>query len=388
MPRSGGDSGKLGDFFEAVWTVNCALDVLLGRHRSITVEAFTDESLGVEFHIDQNDGVRQYHSVKRQTQGGDWSVAKLTKTDKSGRSILGDLVSKLASRPNAKLVFVSQTGANTLRELCERAANASSVIEFKKLLAAKLLTEFDDRIVSICCDEEGALQALKAIEVVPRAQDNLIRDLERRIAGDFYALDGSDLDAGDFRRALAEYILKNFGPAQSTDQLKSFLAPRKVGFRDWKQDKSMLERVAAHNKAFISIAETELINSEQIVRNETSQVVEVVKQSKSQGVLLVAPGGYGKSCVVVQVIHMLQADSHPVLCIRLDSVESCSTTHQLGKQFDFPVSPAVLLAGIANGEPCSLVVDQLDAVSVVSGAIPTFGTFSNCCVTKLSHIPI
>ena len=91
MPRSGGESDKLGNFFEAVWTVNCAVDVLLGRHRSITVEAFTDESLGVEFHIDQNDGGRQYHSVKRQTQGGDWSVAKLTEKDGSGRSILGDL---------------------------------------------------------------------------------------------------------------------------------------------------------------------------------------------------------------------------------------------------------------------------------------------------------
>ena len=163
MPRGGGDSGKLGDFFEAVWTINCALDVLLGRHRSITVEAFTDESLGVEFHIDQNDGVRQYHSVKRQTQGGDWSVAKLTKKDVSGRSILGDLISKLPSRPDSKLVFVSQTGANALRELCERAANASSAIGFKKLLAAKLLKEFDDRIVPICSDEEGALQALKAV---------------------------------------------------------------------------------------------------------------------------------------------------------------------------------------------------------------------------------
>lgn len=33
MPRSGGESDKLGNLFEAVWTVNCALDVLLGRYR-------------------------------------------------------------------------------------------------------------------------------------------------------------------------------------------------------------------------------------------------------------------------------------------------------------------------------------------------------------------
>ena len=367
MPRSGGESDKLGNLFEAVWTVNCTLDVLLGRYRSITVEAFTDDSLGVEFHIDQNNGVRQFHSAKRQTQGGDWSVAKLTRKDESGRSILGDLIAKLQSRPNSKLVFVSQTGANTLRELCERAANASSVIEFKKLLAGKLLKEFDDRIVPICADEQGALQALKAIEVVPRAHDDLVRDLERRISGDFYALDGSDLDAGDFRRALAEYILDNLGPMIDTDQLKPFLTSKNVGFRDWKHDQSMLERVATHNAAFISIAETELINSQQITRNETAQIVDVVKQAKSRGALLVASGGYGKSCVIVQTIKILQAQNHPVLCIRLDSVESCNTTQQLGQQFDFPVSPAVLLAGIADGEPCSLVIDQLDAVSIVSG---------------------
>lgn len=229
------------------------------------------------------------------------------------------------------------------------------------------MREFDDRIVPICADEHGALQALKAIEVVPRAHDDLVRDLERRISGDFYALDGSDLDAGDFRRALAEYILENLGPAIDTDHLRAFLVSKNVGFRDWKHDQSMLEKVATHNAAFISIAETELINSQQITRNETSQIVDVVKQAKSRGTLLVAPGGYGKSCVIVQTIKILQDENHPVLCIRLDSVESCNTTQQLGRQYDFPVSPAVLLAGIADGEPCSLVIDQLDAVSVVSG---------------------
>ncbi len=44
MPRSGGEADKLGNHFEAVWTVNAVLDLFEGRYQSICVEALGDES--------------------------------------------------------------------------------------------------------------------------------------------------------------------------------------------------------------------------------------------------------------------------------------------------------------------------------------------------------
>src|SRR5262245_57757118 len=123
MPGAGGDADKIGNQYESVWTVDVVLDVLQGRFRAITVESFIpDQSEGVEFHVETNSGNLQFHSVKRQKQGGDWSVAALCRTNPAtGRSLLGDLFEKRRNYTDAELRFVSSTGANVLRELVERA---------------------------------------------------------------------------------------------------------------------------------------------------------------------------------------------------------------------------------------------------------------------------
>ena len=51
MPRPGGEADKIGNQYEGIWTVDCALDVFVGKAASITVEAFGEISEGVEFHL-------------------------------------------------------------------------------------------------------------------------------------------------------------------------------------------------------------------------------------------------------------------------------------------------------------------------------------------------
>ena len=86
MPRPGGEADKLGNHFEAVWTVNVVLDVFDGISSAITVEPPGDVSLGVEFYVEGADGSRQFHSVKRQKTGGDWCIADLCAHNATGRS--------------------------------------------------------------------------------------------------------------------------------------------------------------------------------------------------------------------------------------------------------------------------------------------------------------
>ena len=116
MPRSAGEADKLGNQYEAIWTVDAVLDVFLGAFKAITVEAFGDESKGVEFHLQTPNNTLQFHSVKRQKQGRDWSIADLCrKNATTGRSILGDLFEKRRTYPDAELRFVSGNR-------CERAS--------------------------------------------------------------------------------------------------------------------------------------------------------------------------------------------------------------------------------------------------------------------------
>lgn len=68
------------------------------------------------------------------------------------------------------------------------------------------------------------------------------------------------------------------------------------------------------------------------------------------------------------------------LCLRMDSFAPCNTGRQLGEQMDLPASPAVVLAGIADNAPSVLFVDQLDAMSLVSGRNPKmWEVFQDLC---------
>lgn len=388
MPRPGGESDKLGNQFEAVWTVDALLDLFLGRFNAIAVEAFGEESKGVEFHLENLDGSVQFHSVKRQKQGGDWSIADLCRRDKStGRSVLGDLFEKLESYPQAELRFISATGANELRELSERVTSPESLQEFRTALSPKLLSEFDNRVVALFGGEkEQAFAALKSLRVIPRGHHDLVRTVNRRIEELFYRTDQSPLKADDVRRMLAEFVVDNLGPRVDAQRLREMLADHQIGERNWGRDKSVNDTVAAINRRYLLVTETELINAGQITRDVAGNIVESLADLETRGALLVAPGGFGKSCALAQCLAQIRASGTPVLCLRLDSLDLCSTSRQLGAQLDLPASPAVVLAGIADNTPCVLIVDQLDAISLVSGRNPRmWEVFSELCEEVRSY---
>jgi hypothetical protein len=391
MPRPGGEADKLGNHFEAVWTVNAVLDLFDGRYQSICVEALGDESVGVEFHLTTNEGAYQFHSSKRQKTGGDWSIAKLCKKDEgTGRSILGDLIDKRMQWPTAQTCFVSATGANELRELTECAAKATSNAEFRVTLPARLQGQLDSQIIPLCKDDsEFAFAALKTLEVVLHSHADLTRSLERRLDLLFYRIDRSNLRSDDVRRMLAEFVLANLGATIDKVKLDGFFQENAIGVRDWKIDPTVNEAVAAANRRYRSSAEMELINSAHLVRDVVEQIIDVLAETHSRGALLLAPGGFGKSCVLAQCLAQLEISHTPFLCLRMDNFEPCATSKQLGNQMDLPASPAVVLAGIANGAPSMLVVDQLDAMSTVSGRNPLmWQVFSELCddVRRYPHM--
>ena len=391
MPRPGGEANKLCNLYEAVWTVDKVIDVFKGAFKAITVEPFGEESLGVEFYLKTNDNKRQFHSVKRQKTGRGWSIADLCREDKkTGRSILGDLFNKRHSYPDAETRFVSSTGANELRELSECAKKASDLSEFRKRLSPKLRNEFnqhpkrqneinplpklqdefDRRIVPICGgDEEFAFAALRTLEVIPCGHNDFVRTVEQRISEHFYRTDRSSLKPGDIRRMIAEFILDHLGTRIDADHIRQFLQDNGIGNRDWKSDPSVNQTVKKINKRYLELTETELINSAPIARNIVEQILATLWDTDSRGALLVAPGGFGKSCVLAQCLSHLCAKDVHFICLRMDS-DPCKTSRQLGEQLDLPASPAKVLAGIADNAPSVLVVDQLDAISLVSGRNP------------------
>ncbi len=79
--------------------------------------------------------------------------------------------------------------------------------------------------------------------------------------------------------------------------------------------------------------------------------------------------GAGKTACVIEVVEGLRKQCLPVLAFRLDRILSVSTTTDLGDHLGLDESPVLVLmaAAEATGRPGVLIVDQLDAVSTLSG---------------------
>lgn len=271
---SGGVWDKLGNSYEAVWTVDRMIDVFLRQYASITPEPLGDEAIGIEFVLKMQDGASEYHSVKRQTQKPDWSVALLCEASpKTGRSILGDLFDKLLVEPVAKLVFVSSTGANHLLQIAERAQLQATYRSLRDSLSQTLQPQLTNRLYPLCgSDENRTLASLKALEVISRTQLDLTRSVDQRIDLHFYRKDGALMDAGDVRRRLHEYAINHLGETLTTEMIRSHLDESGYGNRDWRTDRHLLDLVDKLNERYRSVVETELINGAQLSRTDTETV--------------------------------------------------------------------------------------------------------------------
>jgi hypothetical protein len=369
MPRSGGEADKLGNRYEGIWIADSLLDVVDGVAVSITVEPFDEiESTGIEFIKELPDGSKEYHSVKRQTQRNVWSLAELAAVGKTGRGILGDLAAKLRGDKTIS-VFVSATTANTLNELCERAERSESSAAFEEQLktAADLRREFDLRILPVFQQNfESAYNGLCRWRVSGGPERDLIRRIEQRIRKDIYRPDGATFEPVTVRLLLGELVYGSFGQPIHDEQIRQWLNQNGFAERDWTRDTTTSQRVQERIASYISHVEAELVNPP-VERAEAKKAFEALRTQGKRRVVILGAAGLGKSCATAQTIRRLVEAGIACLPVRLDVQVQALTARQLGEALDLRESPAVVLAGIANGGDSVLILDQLDALSFASG---------------------
>lgn len=125
--------------------------------------------------------------------------------------------------------------------------------------------------------------------------------------------------------------------------------------------------VLKQNERFLATSTVELINGKAILRNETATILKTLEEQGASGALLVASAGSGKSCILAQLVDQLTTKLIPHLAIKLDSVRECNNAESLGVELGFTESPVTALYRSAEGQDCVFIVDQLDAISTVSG---------------------
>lgn len=108
-----------------------------------------------------------------------------------------------------------------------------------------------------------------------------------------------------------------------------------------------------------------------IDRPEIEEALAILRRAESPQVVIVdGDAGAGKSAVVTALASSLAGQDWVVAFTRMDGSEPVSNAASVGAQMGLSGSPAVVLAGVAASRDGLLVIDQLDAVSELSGRVP------------------
>ena len=107
-----------------------------------------------------------------------------------------------------------------------------------------------------------------------------------------------------------------------------------------------------------------------IAREESARLAQLIRSGTRQVTMVVGTAGAGKSAILLQAVEAVEASNWPTLALRLDRLTEIVSSTQLGEQFGLERSPVAALAAAAGSDPCLLVIDQVDAVSLASGRLP------------------
>mgnify|MGYP001794342214 CR=1 FL=1 len=365
MPLPGGATDKIGNRYEGRWTVHCMIDVMDEKADAIRLEKPGEDAF--EFFVRKNNNL-DCHQVKRQRGGrGRWTISGLE--DKKAKiKVLSDFWKSL-SNSNVNCVFVSTQDADDLGELAQRARDAVSWIEFERDFLNKTLGGHFNTLREKWgnCSEIDAFEALKRVRVETVGESFLVETVENRIAA---LVEG---DPKTIRLELAELALERIHRELTAHDIWDYLLrERKYRRRQWGKDPHVLAAVDSVNNSYVSsLCNTQAIAGDIIPRDEAQAAFEQLIQEK-QSTLLLGEAGVGKSSVMLQVVEKLQNKGFPTLAFRIDRLEATLLPDNLGQKLGLPVSPAIVLANIAQNRDCVLVIDQLDAVSLASGRNPQF----------------
>ena len=388
MPRRGGEAAQAGFRYQDLWAVDAVLDLIDGAVTDLEVEPRGDEDAGIDLYVTRAPSDHEYHSVKRRQPAGNWTLSRLAAKETTGRSILGDLVAKI--QEGRLGVFCSGTSASDLEWLIEHARASNSWPDFEEriLSNARISEDFYKRVVPACdYSKKSAHVALTRLRLRVKNRPELIRDIELRIRTMFRCATGDPLDATVVRLLIAEFVSQRLGQQLTAPSICSYLETHGYVPLQLAGNRSVTHRLRELNNAHIAHVQRLLINDADIPRQEATAAVRALMQL-DQHVVLEGAAGVGKSCVAAQTLEQLAARDIPCLAIRLDRIpEGDLSAQAIGRRFDLPDSPVLTLGEYANGQPCVLCIDQLDALSIVSArGQSVWGPF-NQMLNEADHYP-
>lgn len=349
----GGIADKLGNDYEAHWTLIEALRVLRGHADEIRIEPFNEDSKGFEFRINDQDSV-EWHQCKRRRSSGTWTVGTLISEE-----VVANFLRKLGV-PNAKCVFVSSDPAPTFKSLTDKARLVETVADFTASLNADEHAG-NKQIEDIWgTDKDANFQRYKRCSVETVSEYSLKRQA----------------------RAICELTF-SADPALVIERLTAFLEGKitqtitTAGFRTaidglgigWKAhlDETLDGRFQRATDEYLSSL-LPPVAGELIPAEEIDQTVEAAIAGATKLLVVAGGAGSGKSVALARAIEAARAHGWPTLALRIDRFLAASRIEEVGTALvDRAESPVGILGNRHGLKETLLVIDQVDAVSEASG---------------------
>ena len=381
MPLPGGPSDKYGNRFEGKWTTYCIAQVMAEEADSLRIEPPGAEGEGAEFTLRKAETV-EYHQVKRQhARPGDWSITELARNGVLRHAFLK------TRDPNGHYHFVSTISAGILATLVDDARRAESLTEFREHFLKgekakaweKLCHEWYDLIQQEADNDHTASTEdlrsthdriayahIKRIHIRTSDEETLTEMVDTKLRNLVRS------DSATARHALCDIALENIHATLYADTL--WAQVEELGHRrvDYARDTSVLAAVSELNARYESMIKG-IGHGITIPREEVSTTMEILEGGERKtSALISGEAGVGKTCVLGESIQQLKSKDIPHLYFRVDRLDPTDLPTNVSAQLGLPSTPTDVLASVARGRPCVLIIDQLDAVSFVSGRNPEF----------------
>lgn len=352
---SGGLADKLGYRYEGRWTVLTLTRLLADELSAIELEPY--DGTKIELRAQRQDEVVEHHQAKRRAPGGgSWTARKLAE-----EGILEAIAA--TTGPASVFVFVSASpiapAVDGLWQLANQSPDAGSfdarLSEERRADLARLRSEAND------VPSARVWEMLRGASFRQRDEESLREHAVDRLR----ALVAGDPDAA--RGHLSDYLEEHIGQRIVSSALWRYLQERRVAPRALDRDPTVRLRVARLVESFSGDSVESQIHDLEQQRAEVDQIVSALASDSGQPLVIVGAGaGMGKSVVVRQLVRR-KKDDWLILPLRLDTLADAASSEAVGHQLGLPASPVHVLAQLSPSERCVLVVDQLDAVSQVSG---------------------
>ena len=302
---------------------------------------------------------RELHQAKRSHPSGKWSLAALI-----GAGIVQSIGEQLASNGD-RFILVSGSDARELADLCEAARSAASTSEFvnRFLAASERKNRFDRLCCEWDCDVPTAFERLRRIEVRTIGE----RDLQQKVKWGVQALFLADpekvvaalitlVDESVYRLISRQDLIAQLG--EEGYRLRCIATPQRANVA--------IDTVT--NDLYLAAVRRKLIHGNLIRRKAARTYLSRLDDTPTESVIT-GRAGCGKTVCVIEIVENLRTKRIPVLALRLDRFLSASSTADLGSELRLEESPVLVLAAAAEaaGSAAVLIIDQLDAVSTMSG---------------------